>query len=100
MFCKQKKAAVIACAIIIMAFSLLRDYYFQLAIDSQPKFEINNLFIDTVAWISISIGQFMVLASYYKLGFYSTFLGDYFGIFTHSEPIVTFPFSVCADPMY
>ncbi|CAG9318343.1 unnamed protein product [Blepharisma stoltei] len=100
LFCKRKKIAIIASAILILVLNITRGYCFQEAMNSQPKFETANIFIDFIAWLSILLGQFFVLTSYYKLGFYATFLGDYFGIFIHNEPIVTFPFSICADPMY
>ena len=41
----------------------------------------------------------MVLASSYRLGFFCTFHGDYFGILL-DERITGFPFNVVDDPMY
>lgn len=48
----------------------------------------------------IVFGSILVLTSSYKLGILPTYMGDYFGIMPHSEPISSFPFSMYNNPMY
>ena len=73
---------------------------FEAAIQAQPKFYLSHPVLYFSGIGLALIGQFFTLSSFWKLGFYATFLGDYFGIFVHDAPITSFPFNVVNDPMY
>lgn len=100
LFCGHKKIAIIALAFIILLLNYLRSTVFNLAIESQPKFPLSHPVLFIISIVLVGFGQLLVWASFYRLGFYPTFLADYFGVFIHDAPITSFPFSVCNDPMY
>ncbi|CAG9325481.1 unnamed protein product [Blepharisma stoltei] len=100
LFGNQKKVACFATALLILFLNAIRTTLFHQAIDEQPKLAHDSFFTDILAYLLIGIGQMFVWTSFYRLGFFATFLGDYFGIFTLSEPVTAFPYSVCGDPMY
>ena len=58
----------------------------------------NEVFI-ALAYLLIAIGSVFVIASGYRLGFYCSFMGDYFGILL-KERVTGFPFNIVEDPMY
>ena len=99
-FCNNKKLSVIILGIIILLLNGVRSYYFHSAINSQPQIPVSHPLVFIIGSFLALVGQFFVITSFYKLGFYPTFLGDHFGIFIHEAPITTFPFSVISDPMY
>ncbi|XP_072174120.1 phosphatidylethanolamine N-methyltransferase-like isoform X2 [Diadema setosum] len=84
----------------IMFLALVRTRRFQLALESQYRWSL----IETDAvWMAGSlllvIGLILALSSFWALGFYGTFLGDYFGILM-DEKVTSFPFNIFNDPMY
>ena len=52
-----------------------------------------------MGYLLVGVGGFLVLSSVWSLGFYNTFLGDYFGILLDTR-VTGFPFNVVEDPMY
>ncbi|XP_060082845.1 phosphatidylethanolamine N-methyltransferase-like isoform X2 [Ylistrum balloti] len=73
---------------------------FKLMLESQPKWPMlyeNWLLLSGYA--SIWIGTTLVFSSFYSLGFYGTFLGDYFGILMDKK-VTGFPFNILDNPMY
>jgi phosphatidylethanolamine/phosphatidyl-N-methylethanolamine N-methyltransferase len=100
LFGGRKKLAVTVLAILILLLNVLRSLMFERTVHSQPH--LNHFSpISTILGISLLlIGQVFTLSSFWKLGFYPTFLGDYFGLFMHDAPITSFPFNVMDDPMY
>jgi len=94
----------LACALLGLAIILLglwRDHLFNVACHTQPSWILlrqNRVLI--LGYFCCSIGTIFVLTSFFQLGFYTTFLGDYFGIFPHTSLVTSFPFSVADDPMY
>ncbi|KAK3096031.1 hypothetical protein FSP39_022180, partial [Pinctada imbricata] len=73
---------------------------FKLAMDSQPTWPL--LYENWILYFGyglIILGSTLVFSSYFALGFYGTFLGDYFGILME-EKVTGFPFSVLDNPMY
>jgi protein-S-isoprenylcysteine O-methyltransferase Ste14 len=100
LFCSSKKLSVTVLAITIILLNVLRTTMFESAIKSQPTFNISTSFHIYIGYVLILLGQFLTMSSFYKLGFYATFLADHFGLFTHDAPITSFPFSLISDPMY
>lgn len=100
LFCKKTKFAVIILGIIIILLNVLRTSLFEAVIQTQPKFHDLPGVFELVGITLFAIGQIFVISSFWRLGFYTTFMGDYFGIFEHDAPITSFPFNVCNDPMY
>lgn len=91
-------AAVLA--VWIFCFSLYRDAVFFAAVEAQPKLPT----LDTPMWHAVAgacgvAGATLVLTSFWRLGFYGTYLGDYFGVLME-EKVEGFPFSVVEHPMY
>ncbi|CAK9302601.1 unnamed protein product [Gordionus sp. m RMFG-2023] len=92
--------AVYIFGISIFLLSSYRNWIFEIALKSQPKFEpFDNSIIHLLGWICLIIGLILVLGSFYRLGFVNTYLGDYFG-FLLSRKIESFPFSIVQNPMY
>ncbi|XP_061190777.1 uncharacterized protein LOC133198825 [Saccostrea echinata] len=87
-------------AITIVGLGFFRDWWFKLACDSQPEwpFLYDNNFL-LLGYSCILIGSLLVFSSYWALGFYGTFLGDYFGILMDAK-VTDFPFNVIDNPMY
>ena len=94
------KRGVTFLAACILSLNYLRTTVFHKTINNHsvcPK--IDNEFFDALGWLFVLAGGFLVVASYYRLGFFGTFNGDYFGILL-DERITGFPFNVVDDPMY
>lgn len=84
----------------IFFFSLYRDSLVLRAIRDQPTVEwLDNPLWHLLAGICSLVGGTFVLTSFYQLGFFGTYLGDYFGILM-KERVTGFPFNVVEDPMY
>nr|XP_054750930.1 phosphatidylethanolamine N-methyltransferase-like [Lytechinus pictus] len=89
---------LLAATIVFLA--LVRSRRFQLAIGTQYKWELleSNL-IWLIGGGLLAIGIILVISSFFALGFYGTYLGDYFGILME-EKVTSFPFNIVSDPMY
>jgi len=97
----RRKVACFFLAVLILVLGFWRNHLFNLTCHTQPSWIIlrqNRVLI--LGYLSCVIGTVLVVTSFYQLGFFATFLGDYFGIFTHSEMVSSFPFSIVDDPMY
>ncbi|XP_048750859.1 phosphatidylethanolamine N-methyltransferase-like isoform X2 [Ostrea edulis] len=94
------KRACVLLAGTIVGLGFFRDWWFKLACDSQPEwpflYDNNYLFL---GYGCILIGSVLVFSSYWALGFFGTFLGDYFGILM-DDKVTDFPFNVIDNPMY
>ena len=100
LFCDRKKLAISVLGIFILLLNYIRTTSFHEALASQPQLPISHPLIFVLSVILVAIGQILVVTSFYRLGFYATFLADYFGVFIHSAPVTAFPYSICGDPMY
>jgi methylene-fatty-acyl-phospholipid synthase len=60
---------------------------------------MQNSSFDVVGYLFVIIGLVLVIASGYRLGFFCSFMGDYFGILL-DEKVTGFPFNIVDDPMY
>ncbi|KAL0059979.1 Phosphatidyl-N-methylethanolamine N-methyltransferase, partial [Marasmius tenuissimus] len=72
---------------------------YKIALHDQPQYPLPYEIQTVVAWIIFGTGNFLVFSSYIALGFYGTYLGDYFGIL-QKERVTHFPFSILNNPMY
>ncbi|XP_078329540.1 phosphatidylethanolamine N-methyltransferase-like [Crassostrea virginica] len=90
----------ITLAVTIVGLGCFRDWWFKLACESQPEWPLlyDNGFL-YLGYLCIVIGSVLVFSSYWALGFYGTFLGDYFGILMEKK-VTHFPFNVIDNPMY
>ncbi|KAF8211477.1 phospholipid methyltransferase-domain-containing protein [Mycena galopus ATCC 62051] len=92
----------ISCTILgtaIFLAGLLRDVLYRIALHDQPQFPLPYAVQTMLAWIIFGIGNFLVAVSYFRLGFYGTFCGDYFGILKE-ERVTKFPYNILDNPMY
>ena len=100
LFLGKKKLAITVIGVVIVILNYLRTTMFNAALESQPQFPMSHPVLFILSIFLVGAGQVLVISSFYKLGFYATFLGDYFGVFVHDAPITSFPYSICGDPMY
>ncbi|KAF9055309.1 phospholipid methyltransferase [Hymenopellis radicata] len=79
---------------------LLRDVLYKIALFDQPRYTTVPYWLQTVvSWIVFVTGNSLVGTSFLRLGFYGTYLGDYFGILMNGR-VTAFPFNVLDNPMY
>ncbi|KAK7055083.1 phosphatidyl-N-methylethanolamine N-methyltransferase [Favolaschia claudopus] len=91
-----------ACSIfgvVIFLSGLLRDVLYRIALHDQPYYPLPYEIQTILAWIIFSVGNFLVAASFVRLGFWGTFYGDHFGI-VKDKRVTGFPFNVLENPMY
>lgn len=87
-------------AVSIFSLGILRDHLYNEALKAQPEHPLLLLpFVKYVAVALLAAGNVLVLTSMWALGVTGTYLGDYFGILM-DHIVTSFPFNVCADPMY
>eukprot|EP00300_Choanocystis_sp_HF-7_P022015 c21135_g1_i1.p1 GENE.c21135_g1_i1~~c21135_g1_i1.p1 ORF type:complete len:237 (+),score=31.99 c21135_g1_i1:34-711(+) len=99
--CGSPLAGCYALAVAIFSLSLVRDWYFKLAIDEQPSVDLGAL-ATPLAYVSYALfawGTVLVVTSMWRLGVTGTYLGDYFGILMDAR-VTGFPFNVMEHPMY
>ncbi|THU77254.1 phospholipid methyltransferase, partial [Dendrothele bispora CBS 962.96] len=92
-------AGCITLGIIIFVVGSYREVLYIKALNDQPKYALFHGLKTAAFWILLVAGNFLLITSFFGLGFYGTFFGDYFGILKE-ERVTRFPFSVLDDPMY
>lgn len=96
----KPKNGVIALAIWIILVGLYRDILFNMVTERQDKVaELSTLPFRALGVVSIALGLVLVVMSFIRLGFFGTYLGDYFGILME-EKVTGFPFDIFTHPMY
>lgn len=94
------KRGVAALAICILSMNTLRTTIFHTIIDSHSACAIlQNDVCNAIGYLLMTVGAVLVISSSYRLGFFCSFMGDYFGILLDSR-VTGFPFNVIDDPMY
>ncbi|XP_064595984.1 phosphatidylethanolamine N-methyltransferase-like [Liolophura sinensis] len=89
---------VLASTIIVLG--IFRDWRFHLALQSQPRwFLLQQTGFLWLGYFLILTGTILVFTSFWAMGFYATFLGDYFGLLL-DDRITSFPFNIIDNPMY
>ncbi|ESK84394.1 methylene-fatty-acyl-phospholipid synthase [Moniliophthora roreri MCA 2997] len=94
--------ARIGCAILgitIFIAGLLRDVLYKVALFAQPHWPLPYFLQTIIAWLIFGAGNFLVATSFLALGFYGTYMGDYFGIL-QKRRVTGFPFNILKHPMY
>lgn len=94
---KRGCAALAAC---ILTLNYVRTATFHKTVDQYGYWEpLNNRLVEALGYLIVTIGAVLVIASSWKLGFFVSFMGDYFGLLLNSK-VTGFPFNVVNDPMY
>lgn len=101
LFRRAPRFGVVLMAVWIFVVGLYRDVLFNVAIGNQQRDKVlyGSLSMRLLGINCLVTGAILVLSSFYRLGFYGTYLGDYFGILM-DEKISKFPFNILEDPMY
>lgn len=99
--CGGPRRGVVLLMVFIMSNTFVRTSVFHYMTDINSKWDVlENSFGAAVAgYLVICVGGLLVLSSAWRLGFFCTFLGDYFGILLDAR-VTGFPFNVVDDPMY
>ncbi|XP_042197189.1 phosphatidylethanolamine N-methyltransferase [Callorhinchus milii] len=96
-------SSVTACcclAAVILLLNMYRSHSFAEAMKIQPKLEaLDNAGAFYVGLGFLLLGTVFVISSFFALGFFGTFLGDYFGILMEAK-VTAFPFNIMENPMY
>ena len=78
----------------------LRTTVFHETMNSHRACELlQNDLCNALGYLLITVGAVLVISSSYRLGFFCSFMGDYFGILLNDR-VTGFPFNVVDDPMY
>ena len=94
------KRGVSLLALCILSLNTVRTTVFHSTIDTHTTCtSMQNEVFHALGYLLIAIGSSFVIASAYRLGFYCSFMGDYFGILL-KERVTGFPFNIVEDPMY
>eukprot|EP00056_Hartaetosiga_gracilis_P005005 m.80301 g.80301 ORF g.80301 m.80301 type:complete len:245 (-) comp12011_c0_seq1:332-1066(-) len=104
-----RKTAMLAFAAFTVSMSAIRGVLFERAMEEALG---SNVFSDVfgndnvgtiissyVGPLLIAYGLLVSLSSFYRLGIFGTYMGEYFGIML-SEKITSFPFNHVDNPMY
>ncbi len=84
----------------IVSFNYLRTTLFHKVMENHATCApMQTPLFDALGYIFIITGAVFVMSSSYRLGFFCSFMGDYFGILLE-EKVTNFPFNVVDDPMY
>ncbi|KAJ8036744.1 Phosphatidyl-N-methylethanolamine N-methyltransferase [Holothuria leucospilota] len=102
--CGSAKAGCILLGATIIFFTFIRSRRYHIVLESQPYLSDCYFFMGwpVLTWIGLALigwGLVLGVSSLYVLGFYGTYLGDYFGILMDAK-VTSFPFSVTLHPMY
>ena len=94
------KRGVALLAMGILTFNYVRTAVFHKVMDHHAICgPMQNSLFDALGYLFIAMGAILVISSSYRLGFFCSFMGDYFGILLQ-ERVTGFPFNVVDDPMY
>lgn len=94
------KRGVALLAVCIVSLNCVRTTTFHNAVNEHPICSpMQNEVINALGYLIVAAGATLVISSSYRLGFFCSFMGDYFGILLDSK-VTGFPFNVVDDPMY
>lgn len=98
--CRKREIGVCLLALWIFVIGIYRDALFVAAVRHQKRMpELHTFAFRATGELCIIFGLLLVFSSFYQLGVFGTYLGDYFGILMEKR-VTAFPFNVCSDPMY
>ena len=94
------KRGVAALAASILSLNYVRTTAFHNTVDAHGSWAPleYDVFV-LLGTLAAIVGAVFVIASSWRLGFYCSFMGDYFGILLNTR-VTGFPFNVTDDPMY
>ena len=94
------RRGIVALAVAILSMNYLRTLLFYSVVDNMGEAEVlkGDIF-KVMGYVFVVAGGVLVLTSGWKLGFFCTFLGDFFGILLDSK-VTDFPFNFVGHPMY
>jgi len=94
------RKAVVLIAMAIAGGTYVRTQFFNQAMENHANCSyLDGLMFDVIGYIFIIVGQTLTISSAWSLGFFATFMGDYFGILLDKR-VTGFPFNILDDPMY
>ncbi|XP_041355585.1 phosphatidylethanolamine N-methyltransferase-like [Gigantopelta aegis] len=94
------KLGCIVLGITIFLLGVFRDWRYKMMLETQPRsIMLHENWILYLGYLCLVCGTLLTLSSFWRLGFYGTFLGDYFGIL-QKEKVTGFPFNIVDNPMY
>ena len=99
--CGGPRRGIVVLAVFIMGNTFLRTSLVHYMTDMSSKWAVleDSVAAEVVGYLIIGVGGLLVLSSAWGLGFFCTFLGDYFGILLDAR-VTGFPFNIVNDPMY
>lgn len=85
----------------IFSLGIYRDHVYHQALLEQPTYQplLDSQLVQSLAIVTFTFGNVLVLSSMWALGVTGTYLGDYFGILM-KERVTSFPFNINDNPMY
>ena len=94
------KRGCTALAVCILSLNCLRTSLFHVAVDEYGVWRpLDNGLMHALGYLIVGVGALLVISSAWRLGFFVSFMGDYFGIMCQNK-VTGFPFNVVSDPMY
>lgn len=94
------RRGIITVALAILGMNYLRTCLFNSVMEELSTWDLLRGDVATaVGYTFVVLGAVLVLTSSWQLGFFCTFLGDYFGILLDNK-VTEFPFNIVEDPMY
>ncbi|KAL0209539.1 hypothetical protein RCL1_008377 [Eukaryota sp. TZLM3-RCL] len=101
----NKKVACYIFAVYVFFFSLYRNVLFKQAVFVNTVYhniipERFALLHTALVYLLYAVGFVLVGGSSLRLKVIGTYCGDYFDIFIFKEPVRSFPFNICPNPMY
>ena len=99
--CGGPRAGVVLVACIVMVNNSIRTSFFHYIVGKNSKLQFleDNVGATIAGYVIIGVGVLLVLSSTWRLGFFCTFLGDYFGILLDAR-VTGFPFNILNHPMF
>ena len=99
--CGGPRAGVVLVACIVMVNNSIRTSFFHYIVGKSSKLQFleHNIGATAAGYLIVGVGVLLVLSSAWRLGFFCTFLGDYFGILLDAK-VTGFPFNIVDHPMF
>ena len=99
-FCRGPRKGIVTLAVFILFNNSLRTLFVHHMMNKYSNWEVLEVNLAIfLGYFFMGIGVFLVLVTTWRLGFYCTFLGDYFGILLDAK-VTGFPFNILDHPMF
>ena len=90
---------VLACLLLTTNFLRILFFHYMATRGTKLQFLDDSFGAKAAGYLVFSVGVILILSSFWRLGFFNTFFGDYFGILLDAR-ITGFPFNIVDNPMY